>query len=139
VARVIIVDTGPLIAYFDKKAESHPWVRGQFEQLKDPLLCCQPVIAEALFLLKRDGLNPDWVLAMIERGALLCDFDLAGEISALRGLLRQYHDLPATLADVCLVRMSEIHPASVVFTLDRDFLVYRKNKRHTIPLLAPFA
>ena len=135
----IIADTGPLVAYFDKRADAHAWVRQQFEQLQDPLLCCQPVITEVLFLLKRDGLNPDWILALIERGALICDFDLSGEISALRRLLRQYSDLPATLADVCLVRMSEIHPSGVVFTLDRDFLVYRRHKRQTIPLLAPFA
>jgi predicted nucleic acid-binding protein len=135
----VIADTGPLVAYFDRSADSHEWVREQFEQLEDPLLCCQPVITEALFLLKRDGLNPDWILAMVERGDLLCGFDLAGEIPALRRLLHQYRDLPATLADVCLVRMSEIHPRSVVLTLDRDFLVYRKNKRQNIPLLAPFA
>ena len=135
----VIADTGPLVAYFDRRAGSHDWVRGQFEQLEAPLLSCQPVITEVLFLLKRAGLNPDWILAMIERGDLLCDFDLHGEVAALRRLLRQYRDLPATLADVCLVRMSEIHPDSIVLTLDRDFAVYRKNRRQTIPILAPFA
>ncbi|MEI8341874.1 MAG: pilus assembly protein, partial [Verrucomicrobiota bacterium] len=68
----VIADTGPLVAYFDKSSDSHAWVRAQFEQLEAPLLCCQPVITEVLFLLKRDGLNPDWILTMIERGALLC-------------------------------------------------------------------
>ena len=135
----IIADTGPLVAYFDGSAREHLWVREQFEQLDDPLLCCQPVITEVLFLLKRDGLNPDWVFAMIERGDLLCNFDLPGEVPPLRRLLHKYRDLPASLADVCLVRMSEIHPSGVVLTLDRDFLIYRKNKRQTIPLLAPFS
>lgn len=135
----IIADAGPLVAYFDKRADSHSWVRSQFEQMVAPLLCCQPVVTECLFLLKRGGLDPDWVLAMIERGDLICDFDLTAEISSLRRLLHQYRDLPATLADVCIVRMSELHPSSVVLTLDRDFLVYRKNRRQNIPLLAPFA
>lgn len=134
----IIADTGPLVAYFDRSDKEHRWVREQFEQLEDPILCCQPVITEVLFLLKRDGLNPDWVLAMVERGILLCSFDLPGEVPSLRRLLHQYRDLPASLADVCLVRMSEMHPASAVLTLDRDFLIYRRNKRQTIPLLAPF-
>lgn len=134
----VIVDAGPLVAYFDRSTREHRWVRDQFEQLDDPLLCCQPVITEVLFLLKRDGLNPDWVLAMIERGDLLCNFDLPGEVPSLRRLLHQYRNLPASLADVCLVRMSEIHPDGVVLTLDRDFLTYRRNKRQTIPLLAPF-
>lgn len=135
----IISDAGPLVAYFDRSAADHDWVRSQFEQLEGSLLCCQPVITEALFLLKRDGLNPDWILALIERGDLLCDFDMAGEIVSLRRLLHQYRNLPATLADVCLVRMSELHPQSMVLTLDRDFLVYRKNRRQNIPLLAPFS
>ncbi len=135
----LIADAGPLVAYFDGSAREHDWVKDQFCQLDAPLLCCQPVVTEVLFLLKRDGLNPDWILAMIERGDLLCDFDLPGEVSSLRRLIRQYRNLPASLADVCLVRMSEIHPDCVVLTLDHHFLIYRRNKRQTIPILAPFS
>jgi predicted nucleic acid-binding protein len=53
--------------------------------------------------------------------------------------LRSYRDVPISLTDACLIRVSELHRASVVFTLDRDFLVYRRNGRQRIPLLAPFA
>jgi predicted nucleic acid-binding protein len=134
----VLVDTGPLVAYFDRRAEHHAWVVEQFKQLHEPLLTCEAVISEALFLLKRGGLDPDWALALVERGALRCDFSLPAEVVGLRARLRQYHALPATLADVCLVRMSEIHRESIVFTLDRDFLVYRRNGRQRIPLLAPF-
>jgi hypothetical protein len=42
-----------------------------------------------------------------------------------------------SFADACLVRMSEIHPSSVVWTLDRDFSVYRQHGRQTIPLITP--
>jgi predicted nucleic acid-binding protein len=69
---------------------------------------------------------------------LICTFQVADEIEAIRRLLRKYRDLPATLADVCLVRMTEIHRASAVLTLDRDFQVYRRNSRQVIPLIAPF-
>jgi hypothetical protein len=51
--------------------------------------------------------------------------------------MRKYRDLPATLADACLVRMSEVHVDSVVFTLDRYFRVYRRNGRQAIPLISP--
>jgi hypothetical protein len=43
-----------------------------------------------------------------------------------------------SLADACLVRMSELTERCQVFTTDRDFLVYRRKGRHLIPLLAPF-
>ena len=134
----VLVDTGPLVAYLDRDSEWHEWTRNRFQKLSDPLLTCQPVLTETLFVLKRGGLNPDLVLAMVDRGELVCDFDVHAEISAIRRLLKKYRDLPATLADICLVRMSELERDSVVFTLDRDFLVYRRNQRQVIPLLAPF-
>jgi predicted nucleic acid-binding protein len=51
--------------------------------------------------------------------------------------MRRYADTPMSFADACLVRMSEIHPSSVVWTLDRDFSVYRQHGRQTIPLITP--
>lgn len=74
----------------------------------------------------------------MERGELICGFDVTAEVASLRRLLKKYRDLPATLADVCLVRMSELHTDSAVFTLDRDFQVYRRNGRQTIPVISPF-
>ncbi len=133
----VIVDTGPLVAYFDRDSQYHEWVRDRFQDLTDPLISCQPVLTEALFVLKRGGLDPDLVLALVERGDLVCDFDVRREITSLRRLLRKYRDLPATLADVCLVRMSELHRECSVFTLDRDFHVYRRNGRQSIPVISP--
>ncbi|MFN2333020.1 MAG: pilus assembly protein, partial [Wenzhouxiangellaceae bacterium] len=52
-------------------------------------------------------------------------------------LLRRYRDRPASLADICLVRMSEIYNPSIVLTLDSDFHVYRRLGRKTIPVLHP--
>jgi len=134
----VIVDTGPLVAYMDRDSSFHAWAVDRFHELSGPLHSCQAVLTETLFLLKRGGLDPDAVLALVERGELICDFDVGEEIAVLRRLLRKYRDLPATLADVCLVRMSEITKDAAVFTLDRDFLVYRRNGRQAIPLLAPF-
>lgn len=95
------------------------------------------MIAEALFLLRRGGVFPDRLLEMIRRGILMPDFSLAGEIEPILHLMRKYRDIPLSLADACLVRMAEIHPASVVMTLDSDFTIYRKSRRGTIPLLIP--
>jgi hypothetical protein len=133
----VLADTGPLVAYFDRDSEFHGWARDRFQELADPLISCQPVLTEALFVLKRGGIDPDLILALVERGELICDFDVRREITSIRRLLRKYRDLPATLADVCLVRMSELHRDCSVFTLDHDFRVYRRNGRQTIPLITP--
>ena len=78
-------------------------------------------------------------MQLLHRGLVKVDFDFDGEWRSVGKLLEVYSNLPMSLADACLVRMSELHAKSVVFTLDRDFLIYRKNRRIKIPLLAPFA
>jgi uncharacterized protein len=42
-----------------------------------------------------------------------------------------------SLADGCLVRLSELNPESLVFTLDHNFQIYRRHRRQKIPLLIP--
>jgi predicted nucleic acid-binding protein len=134
----VLADTGPLVAFFDRSCSEHGWVVEQFKSLTAPLETCEPVISEVLFLLKRAGIAPDPLFEMIERDVLRLSFQLSDEFQAVRKLLQKYKSLPTSLADACLVRMSETTTESVVFTLDRDFLVYRRNRMHAIPLLAPF-
>ena len=135
---VVLADTGPLVAFFDRSSLEHGWVVDQFKSLTSPLETCEPVISEVLFLLKRAGIAPDPLFEMIERDVLRLSFRLSEEFQEVRKLLQKYKSLPTSLADACLVRMSETTTESVVFTLDRDFLVYRRNRMHAIPLLAPF-
>lgn len=52
-------------------------------------------------------------------------------------LLAKYADVPMSLADACLVRMSELHEESAVFTIDRDFRIYRRRSRSLIPTISP--
>jgi predicted nucleic acid-binding protein len=42
-----------------------------------------------------------------------------------------------SLADACLVRLAELHPGGVIFTLDADFRVYRRHSNKVIPVLMP--
>ena len=133
----LIVDAGPLVVLLAENSKIRPWVTEQFKRLKPPFLTCEPVLTEAAFLLKRHGADPDHLFAMIERGALEVNFKLGDHIADVRELVRKYQDTPMSLADACLVRMAEIHQGSTVFTLDADFLVYRKRGRQVIPVLMP--
>jgi len=58
-------------------------------------------------------------------------------VGALRKLPRKYRDTPMSLADACIVRVSEIHDRHAVLTLDSDFLVYRKHGRTSLPVIHP--
>jgi hypothetical protein len=65
-------------------------------------------------------------------------FDFAANLPQLRELARRYADRQPDLADLCLVRMSELYPRHSIITVDEsDFRVYRRNKREAIPLICP--
>jgi len=132
-----IVDTGPLVAFFDRSERHHLWVAGRVEELDAPLLVCEPVLAEAIYLLGRFPKAQDAVFDLLRNGALVVGFRLEEHIGALHRLLRKYRDKPMSLADACVVRMAEIHENHLVLTLDSDFAVYRKHGRLPISLLHP--
>ena len=118
-------------------AKHHAWAREVWGQLEPPLLTCEAVLSEAQFLIARFGGNPFTVLQFIERKILQVPFRVENEIERLLTLQRTYRNLPMSLADACLVRMSEMHETSRIFTADAHFRVYRRNGRQVIPLLAP--
>jgi len=134
-----LLDTGPLVAYLNRKDEHHAWAVECWDALYEPLVICEAVFSEAIFVLQSDGLSHEPILRLVERGILRVDFVMDDHRADVFRLLRKYQDLPMSLADACLVRMSELTEQSRVFTTDRDFLVYRRKGRHVIPLLSPFA
>jgi uncharacterized protein len=134
---VIIADTGVLVALIDAGEAHHDWAIQQWRTMPVPVLTCEAVITEATFLLFRNHCDPGKLLAMIERGALRPAFDLAAEITSVRALMEQYASVPMSLADACLVRMSEAREHCRIFTLDGDFRIYRRHRRRTVPLLMP--
>ncbi len=133
----VIADTGPLVAYLDKRDEFHKWAKEQMREFTEPLVSCEAVIAEALFLLRRGGIDPQLLLQLVERGIVVISIRLDDEIAALRKLIARYRSVPMALADACLVRLAELHEQCIVWTIDSDFTIYRRNGRRPIPLLMP--
>ncbi len=134
-----IVDTGPLVAFFDRSEHHHDWAAKRIEEFDPPLLVCEPVLAEAMYLLARYPKSPEILLELLENGALSVAFRIDEHVGALRKLLQKYRDTPMSLADACIVRMAEIHDRHAVLTLDSDFSVYRKHGRVSLTLVHPIA
>jgi uncharacterized protein len=59
-------------------------------------------------------------------------------VERLLELQQTYANVSMSLADACLVRMTELNAHSRVMTTDSDFRIYRRNRRQVIPLLAPW-
>lgn len=134
---VVLVDTGPLVAYLVKEEEHHGWVCEQFARLKPPLLTCEVVLAEAAYLTAQARGDSTHLLELVHRGVLQVGFSLGDEALTVRRLMLRYTDLPMSLADACLVRMAEARPQAAVFTFDGHFKIYRRNQRQVIPLIIP--
>ncbi len=75
--------------------------------------------------------------ALLRRRAVLVAFNLANELEPVLKLTRKYANVPMSLADACLVRMSEILPDPVILTTDTDFRIYRRHGRHVVPAVTP--
>jgi predicted nucleic acid-binding protein len=129
-----IADTGFIVAFLNRNDRFHDWAKGLAEYISDPLLTCEAVLAEAAFHVRDCNL----VLNLLQDGMLLCNFDIHENLPHLRQLAKRYADRTPDLADLCLIRMSELHPKHSVITVDHDdFRVYRRNRREAIPLICP--
>ena len=134
-----IVDTGPLVAFFDRSERHHRWTADRIDELAAPLLVCEPVLTETSYLLARFPRAQDALFGLLQNGALAVAFRLEEHVSMLHGLLRKYRDTPMSLADACVVRMAEIHQDHRVLTLDSDFMIYRRRDRLPLTLMHPSA
>ncbi len=132
-----VIDTGPLVALLNRRDRHHVWAREVLDTVEPPVFTCEAVISEVCFLLGRIKGGQDTALALLSKDALEVDFRIRSEIDPIRGLMRKFSSVPMSLADACLVRMTELEPQSVVVTLDGDFRVYRRNRRQLIPVLMP--
>ncbi len=132
-----LIDTGPLISFLAPDLRYHSWTCDQFKLLRPPMFTCEAVVTEAAFLLHREGREADPIFDLLERGVIRIGFDIQQERADLRALMHRYRNMPMSLADACLVRLSERHANGEVFTLDSHFRVYRRHGNKVIPLLMP--
>ena len=132
-----LVDTGPIVGLLVAADCHHGWAKGVWGELEPPLLTCEAVLSEAQLLIERFGGNPLAVLQLVQRGVLQLDFHVATGVKRLLELQRAYRSLPMSLADACLVCMTERYPSCRVVTTDSHFRIYRRHGRQMIPTLMP--
>lgn len=133
-----LVDTGPIVAFLNRKDRHHRWAVEIFSTIRAPFLTCEAVLSEAAYLLRRLAGGPEAVMELLTRGVVTAPFRLEAEAPAVKKLLSRYGDAPMDLADACLVRLTELHGECVVVTIDSEFRdVYRRHGRQTIPTLLP--
>jgi len=129
-----IADTGFLVAFANRSDSHHAWAVAIARRVNQPLLTCEAVLAETAFHLGSSSL----ALRMIHEGLVQPALVLSEHADRLTELALRYADRKADLADLCLIRLSEMYPKHSVITTDiNDFRVYRRGRRETIPLIHP--
>jgi predicted nucleic acid-binding protein len=131
----VLVDAGFLIALLSRRDRHHRWAAAQSPRLTPPWKTCEAVLSEAFHLFGTRG-GPALV-ALLRRGAVVLAFDLAEDSDRVLNLMQKYADVPMSLADACLVRMSEILADPIILTTDADFRIYRRLSRHVVPCMTP--
>ena len=129
-----IADTGFLVAFMRRADAHHDWAVDMAQRVTDPVLTCEAVLAETAFHLQSSAA----VLDLVREGFVSVSFACHEHLEHLASLARRFADRQPDLADLCLIRMSELHPRHTVVTIDReDFAIYRRNKHDKIPFIAP--
>jgi predicted nucleic acid-binding protein len=129
-----IADTGFIVAFLNYDDRYHDWASVIGRAVSDPFLTCEAVLAETAFQVE----SASRVLALLQDGFLRIAFDLTANIEEVQALAERYRDRTPDLADLCLIRMSELYDNLPVLTVDeKDFRAYRKNGREVIPIVCP--
>lgn len=129
-----IADTGLIVALLNRDDRHHRWALEIARTVSEPLLTCESVLSEAVFQVG----SVEWVLGLVKNGLLSVAFDLSKNFEQIRELAHRYQDRTPDLADLCLVRMSELYENLPVLTVDeKGFRVYRRNGRDVIPIVCP--
>ena len=132
----VLLDTGPIVALLSRDDVNHARAKALFESTLPPFLCCEAVVAEACFLMRKVApAGPSEVVSLAERGVLKMALDAGEHWQPLAALLKKYADRPISFADACLIRAAEIHDEARIATFDRDFTVYRWNRTRKFAVL----
>lgn len=135
--RKVLLDTGPLVALLDKGDEHHRWCGEQIRLIEPPLLTCEAVLAEACHLLGGHPTAVATIRAWLREGTVKIAFSMDPHSDEVFERMHSYRNLPMSLADACLVSMSDRITDSHVFTLDGHFQIYRRQGRKIIRTIFP--
>ncbi len=134
-AASVLADAAFLIALLSKRDAHHSWAAIQARELARPWSTCEAVLSEAFHVLGAAGAPA--LRAMLQRRVLLVAFDLGQHVEPVLKLMHKYADVPMSLADACLVRMTEAFSDSLILTTDTDFRLYRRHSRQVVPCRMP--
>ena len=121
----ILIDSGPLIALFDRNDKYHLASVKFIKDNNSELVTTLASITETLHLLDFNRNAQIDFLGWVNAGAVTLAAISSDDLQRIKELTIKYSDLPMDFADACLVLLGEKLNINTVATIDRDFDVYR--------------
>ena len=131
----ILIDSGPMIALFNRDDKYHDASVGFIKKNKHELITTLASITEVTHLLDFSREAQSNFLEWIRLGAVNIVNITIHDIERIKWLMDKYADLPMDFADACLVHLGEKLDINEVATIDRDFDIYRKSNRRSFTKL----
>ena len=127
----MLVDTGPLVALFDKQDEHHLGCKKALSRISEKLVTTWPVLTEAFYFLNESQKSQELLMHFVLSDVV----EVYGEskiLTRMSQLMETYQDLSMDFADASLVALAEEQSIEKIFTLDlKDFRIYRpKHIKH---------
>ena len=131
----VLADAGFIVALLSRDDRHHAWASALATQYARPWRTCEAVLSEAFFMLAPNGIAS--LSELLRRRSLQIGFQLEAHVDAVLRLMRKYANVPMSLADACLLRMTETLDSPIVLTTDSDFRIYRRQGRSVVPCVLP--
>jgi uncharacterized protein len=136
--RTIIADAGPLVAIFNRRDQFHSWAMDSLKNITEPLHTCEAVLTEVFFRLSHvPGGQVQLLDFLTGPEFIVLNWRLDNNRLQIKQLMTKYFDVPASLADACLVSMAGTLSSPLIWTTDHHFEIYRLPGRGKISLLVP--
>ena len=127
-----IIDSGPLIALFDRSDKYHKSVLDFMKSYKGKLIISWAVITEVSHMLDFNLQVQIDFLKWCEIGGIEVYNISQDEISKIRIMMEKYIDIPMDLADGTLMYIANKENIKNIVSIDSDFDIYRTLKKQSL-------
>lgn len=126
---LILIDTGLLVAFYNRSDRYHFQVYSFFEGCTSHLITTVSCVTETMYLLPPNWRSQNDFLLAVAKGVFECEHLQPSDFTRIAELNTQYADLPGDFTDLALVAISERLDIAAIATLDSDFDVYRRYRK----------
>jgi uncharacterized protein len=128
-SEIVLVDSGILIAFYDRQDTYHDRVVNFFGTCSSQLITTIPCVTEVMWLLNSDWRVQNEFLRHLAQGIYRCEPLYPEDFMRIAELNQQYADLPGDFSDLSLIAISERLNIAAIATLDKDFDIYRRYRK----------